>query len=84
MSDKNAKASGRFRVSLYGGLLISLVILYFLSSGPLYWLYWNDHISGSAFRNLLETVYLPFTWVHKHVPGMGRLIDQYLQWWAPF
>ncbi len=65
-------------------LSITLAVVYFLSIGPVYWIYWKGYISGTTFRMLLDTVYAPHTWCHANLPLFGGFIDKYIQLWRPF
>jgi hypothetical protein len=56
-----------------------LLVLYVLSSGPAWRLYWNGYVSYPTIR----TLYKPIFWIHKTSEPTGQWIDWYLNLWFP-
>ena len=55
----------------------ALVMVYVLSTGPVWWL----HQHGFVSRRVFETIYLPLGYLMDHCPG--DLLFNYITWWAP-
>ncbi|MBM83291.1 MAG: hypothetical protein CMJ78_22245 [Planctomycetaceae bacterium] len=65
-------------VSWFTALTPLMLVLYFLSSGPMYWhWYESQNMGGSRFVNLL---YRPLS-IACEIPFVGDIVDNYVQWW---
>ena len=52
------------------------LVLYVLSSGPVWWLWSHDYLS----RDALEVIYFPLQFLPR---GLTDMIDEYTLLWAP-
>jgi hypothetical protein len=60
-------------------ILLLLPVLYVLSIGPAFWLFWEGHASMPTIRK----VYAPMFWLHKNNKHSAQCIDWYLKMWNP-
>jgi len=75
-SDPPHKPSPPWAVAII--LLLAVIVLYILSTGPAVWL--RDH--GVITQEQLLTAYAPIAWLDQNVPFFRQALEAYLGLWA--